>query len=217
MAKPIDKKDEYTEIQPAEPAAMDASFAAPAAQENKNFVSNGVLKGLAVTALVIIGVMALVAGGMGLGSPHELRVDGALMTTFEQGAMEGLKTGLRFLVEPLGLAALGVGAAFGVVREHRIAKEQAAAAPDSESQKKVVELSQELEFQKTLNQELVHAHEKAPEAGKDVVLASPEANKANDKQDSIHIAGSVIQDSHFRASELKRRVERTNNVEAKAV
>lgn len=232
MVKPIDKTNELPEstavAQPQDQAAAPAETPQPT-PASRGFISSGILKGLAVTALVIVGVMALVAGSMGMGSPGNLSVDGTLMTNFEQGAYEGLKTGLSFLTTNLGLASLAVGAAFGVAREHKIVQKEAAAGPDSEEHTKVLALTQELELQKSINQELVDAkanavatpetQAQAPAAAdqKPVVLANNEANKPAEKTEGIHIAGSIIADNNFRASELKRRVERVASAEVKAM
>jgi len=206
------------EVQQESPKPQDAVAAAPAPAEARGVIAGGLLKGLAITALAIVGVMALVAGGMGMGSPVSLTVNEGLITTFGQGAAEGLSVGLKFLTTNLGLAALGMGAAFGAVSAHNSAREAALAAPDAADKTRVMELTKELEQQKSLNQLLVNAKTaETPAAARADGVAPAAAEAATpEKKDSIHIAGSVIKDRNFCASELKRRVERTENSQAKA-
>ena len=196
MEEPIDissdSKDNLSDSEQTE------AVAAP----ERNFVTTGLMKGLAVTALLVVGVMALVAGASGagsgsfLGSVSRLMINNNIITTFGHGAGGGITIALDFLVKsPIAWATMAVGGALGVYHEYKNDLKQTAAAPDTEDHAKICQLTQELELQKTMNKALA---------------ASQETVKAPEKRDSIYLANSTVQDATFRASELKRRVDAVN-------
>jgi hypothetical protein len=86
----------------------------------KRFSASGFGKGIIYTALIVVGVMTLVAGAMGTGDIGNLRVDGSLMTTFQDGAIEGMKKAGEFLSSSImGWATLLVGGAAGSYNESK--------------------------------------------------------------------------------------------------
>lgn len=197
----------------------------------QSVAASGFGKGLLLTGLVVVGVMALVAGYMGAGGT--LWVGAAHMTTFEGGFGAGISKALQFLVSGLGLATLGIGGTLGAVSEVRSHQHKLAAA---ESERLAMEHQRQLELEKMKNREPHCAPQCAPEppAEKhvhhhhhyDAAPAQPKEPKENirehpmydrEQDSSIYVKGSIIKDETFCAAELKRRSERETTIECKTV
>ena len=187
MVEPIVNNQKQVDTARVEQPAAEAPVVpaeAAAAPESKPFFTSGMVKGLLITAAVVVGVMALVGAAFGLGdSIGTLNVNGALMGNLESGMAAGIEKGLDFLIKaPLGWATLAAGSAAGVYHEYLASKQEVITAPDPVDQTKIRELTQELEMQKTLNQELVESQaktmEQAPVATQPAAVA-PEAKPAD--------------------------------------
>lgn len=196
-------------VEPITPPPMEAAEpeATPAAPEKKSFFTSGLVKGLAVTAIAIVGIVALVAGAMGAGYMGGLTYGSIPVHGFEEGAARGIEKALSFLfTTPFGYAALGIGSALGIYREYKHSKLEIAAAPDSQEHAKLLQLTQELQMQKGLTQQLVNARAQTVETPAPLPEKQPNGNA---------LPGSVIEAPEFSACELKRRAERS--MEARTV
>jgi hypothetical protein len=177
--------------------------------------ASGFGKGLLLTGLLVIGVMALVAGYMGAGGT--LAVGAAHITTFEGGFGAGISKALEFLTSGLGLATLGIGGTLGAVSEVRGHQHKIAAA---ESERLAMEYQRKLELEKMKNRQPEQQPEKkAEKPAKEHHHHHHHEHPMHDKQqdDGIYVKGSIIKDSTFCAAELKRRTEREATVECKTV
>ncbi len=195
-------------------------------------------RNLAITALVVIGVLALVSGTMGAGLIGGLTVTGIPVTTFEAGVAVGISKAIEFMTA----SWIGAGVVAGVAafKTWRDGKNAAAAAnppvADTSEHDKVLALTQALEQQKTLTLQVAAAKaqpqptlEKTTTSSETTTTQAqvqPIADPAKEvvkepvkelvKNDGIYLPGSIIQGANFRASELKRRVEHAA-CESKAV
>lgn len=150
MAKTPEQSEENTQD-----AAQPKGMVGGAWDGIRKFAAGGFFKGLLITAALVVGVMAVVAGTMGTGVIGGLAVGGIPVLTFEAGFAEGMSKGLEFLTSSaLGWATLAAGGLLGSywsVRKNQ-AKEQSAAENDRHA--KLLELTQGVDQQKSQQQSM---------------------------------------------------------------
>jgi|GEM_PF-6037750 len=109
------------------------------------------IKGALITAAVVMGVMAIVAGTMGAGAIGGLAVSGIPVLTFEEGVAAGLSKGFEFLTgSVLGWATMAVGGIGGAYLSARKEQQQAHAPAEAERRAKLMELTQGVEQQQKI-------------------------------------------------------------------
>lgn len=179
----------------------------------REFGAGSFAKGAAITALVVIGVTALVAGYMGANSG--LAVNNSLITTFERGFGEGISKAIEFLTHGLGIATLAAGGAVGVASDIMKNQHKQAAL---ESERLAAEYKRSREQGKERTQNQSQSQQSTTEI-KETTRTTQETAPAKEKtsaptQDKgIYVKGSITKTTEYMAAELKRRSERETHAE----
>lgn len=122
------------------------------------------VKGLLLTAVAVVGVMALVGGF--LGANDALNVGGVAARTFESGMGVGIDTAFKFLTSGMGLLTLGVGGAVGIGAEV-LGNQKKLAAEETERLKlehqRIREQQLSQEIQKLKHKDKHHHHDHSHE------------------------------------------------------
>jgi len=92
-------------------------------QRAKDFSATGFGKGLIVTAVVVVAVLALIAGTMGTGALGGLKIDEIRVPNFEIGFDRGITKAFEFLAHPFGWATMATGGLIGSYLQSKRNKE----------------------------------------------------------------------------------------------